>query len=87
MFLGDTCSYGSRYSHILELVVSEFCSIVPTHALSLEFVLGFCYGIAKRGDCKVEFNKHFVGFIPCQFACNSALRNPVFRWESCKSSV
>ena len=23
--------------------------------LSLEFVLGFCYGIAKGGDCKVEF--------------------------------
>ena len=30
---------------------------------------------------------HFVGFIPCQFACNSTLRNPVFRWESCKGSV
>ena len=24
--------------------------------LSLEFVLGFCHGIAKGGDCKVEFN-------------------------------
>ena len=23
--------------------------------LSLEFVLGFCPGIAKGGDCKVEF--------------------------------
>ena len=23
--------------------------------LSLESVLGFCHGIAKRGDCKVEF--------------------------------
>ena len=30
---------------------------------------------------------HFVGFILCQFACNSALRNPVFGWESCKGSV
>ena len=26
-----------------------------THILSLEFVLGFCHGIAKGGDCKVEF--------------------------------
>ena len=23
--------------------------------LSLEFVLGFCHGIANGGDCKVEF--------------------------------
>ena len=27
--------------------------------LSLEFVLGFCYEIAKGGDCKVEFNQPF----------------------------
>ena len=25
--------------------------------LSLEFFLGFCHGIAKGGDCKVEFNQ------------------------------
>ena len=25
--------------------------------LSLESVLGFCYGIVKGGDCKVEFNQ------------------------------
>ena len=23
--------------------------------LSLEFVLGFCHGIGKRGDCKIKF--------------------------------
>ena len=27
--------------------------------LSLESVLGFCHGIAKWGDCKVEFNQPF----------------------------
>ena len=27
--------------------------------LSLESVLGFCHGIAKGGDCKVEFNQPF----------------------------
>ena len=27
--------------------------------LSLEFVLGFCHGIAKGGDCKVEFIQSF----------------------------
>ena len=36
---------------------------------------------------RLNLINHFVGFIPCQFACNSALRNPVFRWETCKSSV
>ena len=42
-----------------------------------------------EGECTVRLNliNHFVGFIPCQFACNSTLRNHVFRWESCKGSV
>ena len=31
--------------------------------LSLEFVLGFCHGIAKWGDSKVEFIQLCVGFI------------------------
>ena len=56
LFSGKTCSYGSRTSQFLELGVSEFWQLFPTHMLSLESVLGFCYGIAKGGDCKVEFN-------------------------------
>ena len=35
----------------------SFAQLFPTHMLSLESVLGFCNGIAKRGDCKVEFNR------------------------------
>ena len=66
LFLGKTCSYGSRASQFLELGVSEFWQLFPTHMLSLEFVLGFCHGIAKGGDYKVEFVQSFVGFIPCQ---------------------
>ena len=50
----------------LELGVSEFWQLFPTHILSLESVLGFCYGITKGGDCKVEFIQLCVGFIPCQ---------------------
>ena len=34
--------------------------------LSLESVLGFCHGIAKVGDWKVEFIQPCVGFIPYQ---------------------
>ena len=37
----------------------SFAQLFPTHILSLESVLGFCHGIAKEGDCKVEFNQPF----------------------------
>ena len=37
----------------------SFVQLFPTHMLSLEFVLGFCHGIAKKGYCKVEFNQPF----------------------------
>ena len=37
----------------------SFVQLFPTRVLSLEFVVGFCHGIAKGGDCKVEFNQPF----------------------------
>ena len=56
-FSGDTCSYGSRDTQILELGVSEFCSTVLNLHVKSRVVLEFCHGIAKGGDCKVEFNQ------------------------------
>ena len=35
----------------------SFVQLFTTHMLSLEFFFGFCHGIAKGGDCKVEFNQ------------------------------
>ena len=35
----------------------SFVQLFPTHMLNLESVLGFCHGIVKGGDCKVEFNQ------------------------------
>ena len=35
----------------------SYVQLFPTHMLSLESVLGVCHGIAKGGDCKVEFYK------------------------------
>ena len=35
----------------------SYVQLFSTHILSLEFVLGFCHGIVKGGDCKVEFNQ------------------------------
>ena len=49
LFSGNTCSYDSRALQILELGMSEFWQLFPTH------ILGFCHEIAKGGDCKVEF--------------------------------
>ena len=43
--------------------------------------------IVIRMFVRLNLINHFVGFIPCQFACDSALRNPVFRWESCKGTM
>ena len=57
--------YGSRASQHLELGVSEFWQLFLTHILNLESVLGFCHGIAKGRDCKVEFIQPCVGFISC----------------------
>ena len=37
----------------------SFVQLFPTHMLSLESVLGFCHGIAKGRDCKVEINQPF----------------------------
>ena len=53
---GDSCPYDSRASQFLELGVS-YVQLFPTHMLSLESILGFFHGIAKGGDCKVEFNQ------------------------------
>ena len=36
---------------------------------------------------RMNLINHLVGFILCKFSCILAIRNPVFRWESCKGSV
>ena len=35
----------------------SYVQLFPTHMLSLKSVLGFCHGIVKGEDCKVEFNQ------------------------------
>ena len=40
-----------------------------------------------KKNVRLNLINHLVGFIPCQFACNSTISNPMFRWESCKGSV
>ena len=44
----------------------SYVQLFPTHILSLESVFGFCHRIAKRGDCKVEFNQPacWLYFVP-----------------------
>ena len=47
-------------------VLVSYVQLFLTHMLSLEFVLGFCHGKAKGGDCKVEFNQpsYWLYFVP-----------------------
>ena len=44
----------------------SYVQLFLTHMLSLESVSGFCHGIAKGGDCKVEFNQPscWLYFVP-----------------------
>ena len=84
---GKTSSYGSRASQFLELGVSEFWQLFPTHMLSLEFVLGFCHGIAKGGIVRLNLFNHVLALFRAKFACNLTIRYHVFRWDLCKCSV
>ena len=70
LFLGNTCSYGSRASQILELGMSEFCSTIPNSHVKSRV----CFRV-------------LLALFRTKFACNSAFRNPIFRWESCKGKV
>ena len=36
---------------------------------------------------RLNLINHVLALFRDKFACNIALRNPVFRWESCKDSV
>ena len=65
LFSGDLFVWFKSFID-LELGVSVFWQLFPTHIFKLESVLGFCHGIAKGRDFKVEFIKLCVGFIPCQ---------------------
>ena len=53
----DSCSYDSRASQFLELGLSELCSIVPNSHVKSRVCFRVLSGIAKGGDCKVEFNQ------------------------------
>ena len=64
----------------------NYVQLFPTHMLSLESVLGFCHGIAKGGDCKVELSTILLALFHAKFACILAISNPVFRWDFCKGS-
>ena len=54
---GDSCSHNLRVSQFLELGVSELCSTVPKSHVKSRVCFRVCHGIAKGGDCKVEFNQ------------------------------
>ena len=40
-----------------------------------------------KASVRLNLINHVLVLFRDKFACNTTLRNPVFRWESCKSSV
>ena len=48
-------SYDSRASQFLELGMSELCSTVSNSHVKSRVCFRVCHGIAKEGDCKVEY--------------------------------
>ena len=50
--------------------------------------LGGLQGDSNRTDfVRLNLINHVLALFREIFACNTALKNPVFRWESCKGSV
>ena len=62
-------------------------SAPPQGLLSLESVLGFCHGIAKGGDYKVEFNQpSYWLYSMSNLFVFQHLVTLYFRWVCCKGS-
>ena len=59
LFSGNTCPMVQELHKFWSSVSVSFVQLFPTHMLSLEFVLEFCHGIAKGGDCNVKINQPF----------------------------
>ena len=88
LFSEYTCPYGSRVSHILELGMSEFCSIVPNSHVKSRACSWVLSWNSQRGRLYGWiYSIILLALFHAKFACNSAFRNPIFMWESCKGSV
>ena len=60
----------------------SFVQLFPTHMLSLAFVLRFCHGIAKGGDCKVEILKVLEPWKKYENMAKARVFNPLARGEA-----
>ena len=88
LFSRYTCPYGSRVSQILELGVSEFCSTIPNSYVKSRVCFRVFSWNSQKGKLWGRiYSIIFLALFCAKFACNSAFRNPVFRWKSCKGSV
>ena len=78
LFSGDLFVWFKSFTD-LELGVSEFWQLFPTHILSLDSVLGFCHGIAKGGIVKLNLFNYVLALFRAKFTCNSTFRNTYFQ--------
>ena len=84
---GDSCSYDSRAYQILEFGVSEFCSTVPNSHVKSRV----CFRVLSRNSQRGRLQDWILSTIllallRAKYACILGISNPVFKWESCKSS-
>ena len=54
---------------------------------SLSVFFPFLLGITIFYIVRLNLINHMLALFHDKFTCNTALRNPIFRWESCKGSV
>ena len=47
----------------------------------------FIQSFVDMGSVRLNLFNHLLALFCAKFACNLAIRHPVFRWELCKGSV
>ena len=83
IFTKQRYSWVQNYSHVSIYVYVNVYFVSKKMFIFIFVNLNFVFKIILR----LNLINHYIGFISCQFACNSALSNPVLRWKSCKGSV
>ena len=85
LFSRNTCSYGSRASQFIKLECDWVLATVPNlHVKSRVYFKGF---VTEGEIVRLNLFNYVLVLFCAKFACNLAIRYPVFRWELCKGNV
>ena len=70
----DVLSYNTQYRIHHDYFDSHL--VVNPRLLTLEVA-----------NVRLNLFNHVLALFRAKFACNSTIRNPIFRWESCRGSM